>query len=146
MNYWLNLFSEESWHEFVRNGSKMSGFNANRWGFARQVQVGDCMPCYMTGGRGFFGVTVVTETPFSDDSLRWEGFDFTVWIPLEMTLLLSDGRGIRPPDLHDLSWMRDRSHSYWISRVRAALTQIDEADGEIIVAALEDKLQLHSAL
>lgn len=140
MNYWLNLFSEESWSEFVRNGSSVSGFRESRWAFARRVQVGDIMPCYMTGGRGFFGITEVTAEPFFDKSPRWEGFDFAAWIPLKVSLLLPDDAGIRPPDLKELSWIKGKPGNHWVGRVRAALAPIEDADGEIIVSALNQLL------
>ena len=138
MNYWLNLFSKESWLEFSRAGRILSGFTASRWGIAEQVQIDDLLLCYMIGGRGFFAVTQVTGEPFYDASPRWIGFDFSSWIPLKVTLLVPDGHGIRPPSLPTISWIKDKHVNYWKGRVAGSPAQIDAKDGDIIVASLRE--------
>ena len=116
----------------------MSGFSDSRWGIAKQVQVGDRMPCYMTGGLGFFGMTEVTGSPIYDASPRWPGFEFAVWIPLKVIMVLPNSCGIHPRSLKTMSWIKGKSQNYWISRVRGALGRIDEEDGVIIADALND--------
>ncbi|MCY3779468.1 MAG: hypothetical protein OXG78_04080 [Chloroflexi bacterium] len=141
MNYWLNLFSEKSWREFVQHGSQLSGFKASRWSIAERIQIGDILLCYMIRGRGFFGVTEVTDKPFYDSSPRWNGFDFATWIPLKVTLLLREDIGIYPPSLAEMSWIKGKSSTYWQGRVAGSPSQIDDRDGELIVTALNDLRQ-----
>ena len=137
MSAWLNLFSVESWREFVKFGSKLSGFSATRWGTAKQVKIGDTLLCYMIGGRGFFGIAKVTDKPFFDASPAWVDFDFASWIPLEVKLLVPNDQGIRPPTLNDLSWIKGKPQDYWKGRVAGSPARIEDEDANIIVAALQ---------
>ena len=137
MSAWLNLFSVESWREFARFGSKLSGFRPSRWSTAKQVQIGDILICYMIGGRGFFGIAEVTGKPFYDASPAWDGFDFASWIPLEVKMVVPDEQGIRPPSLKEFSWIKGKAPNYWKGRVAGSPARIEDVDAEIIVAALQ---------
>ena len=47
--YWLDLFTGQTWEEFLSNGAKVSGFRESRQKMAEKVQPGDVFICYLTG-------------------------------------------------------------------------------------------------
>jgi hypothetical protein len=38
MDYWLDLFTWETWNEFKKAGGKVSGFREQRWRSVQQMQ------------------------------------------------------------------------------------------------------------
>jgi hypothetical protein len=48
-NYWLDLFTYETWKEFLAAGAKISGFSENRFKTALNIKPGDIFLCYLTG-------------------------------------------------------------------------------------------------
>ena len=139
MASWLNLYSEEAWDEaVVRLGRQFTGFPERTWKRAQTVDIGDTLLCYMIRGRGFFGIMEVTGYPYRDDDAETIlDFEDAYWIPWRLTLQLPDDSGVRPPDLPELSWIKNRPKNYWSMRVRQTLVRIADADAEIIVAALQ---------
>lgn len=138
MNHWLNIYSQEAWREAVELRRRtFTGFPERKWRRAQDVQIGDKLLCYMIGGRGFFAIMEVTGEPYRDDSVpAILNFEDAFWIPWRIDLELQDEFGIWPPDLKELSWIKDRPDHYWISRVRQTLVLIDESDAEIIISAM----------
>jgi hypothetical protein len=53
MNYWLDLFTGTTWHEFLQAGANISGFRERQRETARRVQPGDILLCYLTGVMGW---------------------------------------------------------------------------------------------
>ena len=138
MNYWLNLFSEESWQEFRQSGSDKSGFSPNRWRIVQKIGRGDYFLCYMVGGPGFFGILEVTGESFYDASPMWKGFDFASWVPVRIVLSVPRDHAVHIKTLHDMSWIRGKSPNYWKGRVAGSPARIEEDDAKIIIAALEE--------
>jgi len=42
--YWVQIFNETTWAEFVQAGGKVTGFRDARWGHVQKMKVGDCPP------------------------------------------------------------------------------------------------------
>jgi predicted RNA-binding protein len=57
--YWLDLFTGETWEEFLNNSAKVSGFRERRKKIAQTIDPGDYLICYMTGISRFIGVLEV---------------------------------------------------------------------------------------
>ena len=70
MNYWLNLFSVRTWHDFKENGGNTTGFRANNWSRAKRIQVGDSFLCYLIGASRWVGVLKVVGERYLDENLR----------------------------------------------------------------------------
>jgi hypothetical protein len=49
MNYWLDLFTGETWKQFKDAGCTISGFNKRSSKVAALVKPDDVFLCYMTG-------------------------------------------------------------------------------------------------
>jgi hypothetical protein len=60
-NYWLNLFIETTWQEFLDAGATVSGFRERHWKTVQQIEPGDYFICYLTGVSRFIGAIEVTS-------------------------------------------------------------------------------------
>lgn len=62
-NYWLDLFSLETWREFRDHGSNVAGFREGSWSFVRRMSPGDYLLCYLTGASKWIGALEVVGDP-----------------------------------------------------------------------------------
>jgi hypothetical protein len=139
MNYYLNLFSPETYEAFNRSGRTVSGFRTRQRRAAERIQPGDRFVCYMTKLSRWIGVLEVEEGPYEDDTPIFYGEDdpFVVrfrvrpvaWLPLEKTVPIYDDRVWSA-----LSFTRDhdRGTSTWTGRIRASLAPLDREDGAFL--------------
>lgn len=67
MNYFLDLFSPETYSAFSKSGRSVSGFRARHSTAASRVKLGDRFVCYMTKLSRWFGILEVLDGPFQDD-------------------------------------------------------------------------------
>ena len=63
--YWLDLFTVETWKEFLDHGGKVSGFSEKRW--ATVQEPGDYLLCYLTRVSRWVGLLEVVGEPFFDE-------------------------------------------------------------------------------
>jgi hypothetical protein len=47
--YWLDLFTVETWKEFLDHGGDVTGFREKRWKTVQKIKHGDYLLCYLTG-------------------------------------------------------------------------------------------------
>lgn len=69
--YWINLFTIETWDEFVNAGSSVTGFSESRWSTVQRIKPGDYLLCYLTGVSRFVGILEVTGEAYKDETLIW---------------------------------------------------------------------------
>jgi len=46
--YWLDLFTVETWKEFLDHGGTISGLSDKRWATVQKIKPGDYLLCYLT--------------------------------------------------------------------------------------------------
>ena len=66
--YWLDLFTGQTWEEFLANGANVSGFRKTRINMARKIHPGDLLLCYVTGISRFIGILKVKSEFYTDES------------------------------------------------------------------------------
>jgi hypothetical protein len=139
MKYWLNLYSYQTWQEFIENGAGITGFRDRRWKTVKRIQHGDLFLCYMTGISRFFAIEEVVGKPFQDDEPIWENATFPSRLPVEVILELSPEHAIPVTDLRDLSYFQNLKNPHaWTGHFRGSPKQIKQSDAEIIIEALEE--------
>ena len=74
--YWLNLFSYESWNEFLAAGASVSGFRESRWKTVQSIKSGDIFLCYLTGVSRWIGLLEVTGAAFKSGEKIWSSGEF----------------------------------------------------------------------
>lgn len=48
-SYWLDLYTFETWNEFLAAGANVIGFREKRWKTVQKIKSGDILLCYLTG-------------------------------------------------------------------------------------------------
>jgi hypothetical protein len=75
-NYWLDLFSPETWQEAAKIGYTVTGFRRHRWKGLAKIEQGDIFVCYLTGLSRFCGLLEVVSEPFLDETPIWKSDPF----------------------------------------------------------------------
>jgi hypothetical protein len=71
--YWLDLFTPQTWEEFINSGGTVSGFRDKRWAYVQKIQKGDYLLCYLTGVGRWVGILEVTSAKaFRDQTPIWK--------------------------------------------------------------------------
>ena len=141
--YWLNLFSGETWQEFLDAGASVSGFRQARLSAVQRIQVGDYLLCYMTGVSRFVGVLEVTSAAYIDKSPIWHDEEFPCRVRVRLVCGLSPDTGVPILTLRDrLSIFQDiASPNAWTGHVRGSPSRWERMDGEVVTAALIEAKQ-----
>src|SRR5215213_11035329 len=100
-NYWLDLFTGTTWHEFLEAGGKVTGFRERRWKTAQQIKAGDYLLCYLTGVSRFIGVLEVTKPAYKDSTPIWKDEEFPVRLKVKPLIMLTPETAVPVRDLSD---------------------------------------------
>lgn len=139
MKYWLDLFTWNTWQEFLNAGGNVSGFRKKRWSTVKKMNAGDLLLCYMTGVSRFFAILEVTGKPFRDDTPIWGEEDFPSRIPCKVVLSLSPEHAVPVKTLSSqLSYFQNmKTPNSWSGHFRGSPTEEKLKDAQVIIAALE---------
>lgn len=141
--YWLNLFSETTWQEFLDAGGEVSGFRESRWRTVQQIKPGDYLLCYLTRVSRLVGILEVTSEAFKDTTPIWKQDVFPCRLKVKPIVQLSPETGMPITHLRDqLSIFENLNSPFaWTGHVRGSPTKWQNSDGEIVVNALKDVQQ-----
>ncbi len=139
-NYWLDLFTGQTWQEFLDAGASVSGFRESRWKTVQQMKPGDYLLCYLTGISRFVAVLEVISEPFRDDAPIWKDTAFPCRVKVKVVVGLTPETAVPVLQLKDrLSIFENlRSPVSWTGYFRGSPMKWKVADGEAVVAALSD--------
>ena len=87
MNYWLDLFTGATWDEFIRAGSRISGFRSSQRKMVQKIKPGDILLCYLTGVSRRVGALRVVKHS-NDKSKIWSDVDFPERLEVESLIAL----------------------------------------------------------
>src|SRR5262245_45793164 len=94
MNYWLDLFTVQTYEEFQKAGARVSGFRERHWNRCQRILPGDKLLCYLTGISRWVGVLTVKGPAFRATDKIWEMEVFPVRLTVEGEILLPPEYGI----------------------------------------------------
>jgi hypothetical protein len=100
-NFWLDLFTWETWNQFLKPGGKVSGFRESRWPTVQRVASGDILLCYLTGISRFVGALEVVGQPFLDKSVIWHSDVFPARLPVKVLIQLTAETAVSVYDLRE---------------------------------------------
>lgn len=141
-SYWLDLFTPQTWQEFRKAGSSVSGFRESRWGAVQKIQKGDYLLCYLTGVSRWVGILEVTSgKAFKDNSPIWKDENFPCRAKVKPIAQLEVETAVPVKDLKEVlsAFKSAKTESYslaWTGRFRGSPTKWSQADGEAVVAAV----------
>ncbi|GHO65096.1 hypothetical protein KSC_039880 [Ktedonobacter sp. SOSP1-52] len=141
--YWLKLYTEVTWQEFLNVGGEISGFRESRWSIVQQIEPGDYLICYLTRVSRLIGILEVVSEAFIDTTPIWKNDVFPCRLKVKPVIRLTPETGIPIKHLRDqLTIFENRNNpSAWIGHVRSAPAKWETTDGEVIVAALKEAQQ-----
>jgi len=140
MTYWIDLFTGETWREFLAAGSNISGFREKQWKAAQRVRSGDIFLCYLTGISRWIGVLEVTGAPYRDSAPIWSKNVFPVRFPVNLLNKLEPITAVPVIDMRgSLSIFQNlKSPHAWTGRFRGSLSKWTDEDGQAVVAAINE--------
>jgi hypothetical protein len=100
--YWLDLFTHQTWTEFLAADANVSGFRENRWKTVQTMKQGDILLCYLTGVSRWIGLLEVTGEPFKSTTPIWANNSFPARVPVKLISQLD------PLDAVPVIEMRDK--------------------------------------
>ena len=98
MNYWLDLFTGNTWEEFQKAGACVSGFTYRMRKTVRNIPSGDILLCYLTGVMRWVGALEVVG-PSDDKSPIWKEAEFPSRLNVKPLVMLTPAIGIPMQDL-----------------------------------------------
>lgn len=71
--HWIQVFSEDTWREFLEAGGAVTGFREKRWPVIQNIEVGDLLLCYVSRVSCWVGILEVKSQAYLDDNRIWKG-------------------------------------------------------------------------
>jgi hypothetical protein len=146
MNYYLDLFSPQTYEAFGRSSRDVSGFRKTHEKLAQRVQVGDRFICYMSKISRWFGVLEVLGPSFVEGTPIFFDKDdpFVVRFKVKPLVWLPPEHAI--PARDDLVWTRlsftknqSKHSTVWAARVRGSLSRLKEEDATFLEQVLTEQ-------
>src|SRR5579864_5067759 len=139
VNYWLDLFTNETWNEFLASGANVSGFSEGRWKTVQAIKSGDILLCYLTGVSRWIGFLEVTGNPFRDSKKIWSRSEFPARVPVKVVAKLDPETAVPVLEMRNqLSIFRNLKSPYaWTGRFRGSPSKWSIDDGRAIVEAVK---------
>jgi hypothetical protein len=135
--YWLDLFTVETWQQFLDAGGTISGFSPNRWARVRKMQPGDYLLCYLTGASRFVGVLEVTDQPFQSSEPPIWAANYPSRVNVRVVAQLTPETAVPVHDLLSRFSFHDQSRPHvWTGRFRGSPARWSERDAKVVEAAI----------
>lgn len=139
--YWLDLFTVETWREFIAQGRSVTGFRDSRWKTVQKVKPGDFLLCYLTQSISrWVGVLEVIGDPYWDDQDRiWASDIFPARLPVRPVVTLTPEQGVEVLKMRDeLSVFENLNNpNLWSGRFRGSPSKWSTHDGEAVLRRLQ---------
>jgi hypothetical protein len=137
--YWLDLFTVETWQEFLAHGGDVSGFKPSRHANVERIKPGDYLLCYLTKVSKWSGILEVTREAFYDEERIWSSGVFPWRVRVRVVIAVPPEYGIPVLEMRDaLTVFRNLPNpSKWQGPFLGSPTRWKAADGEAVMRALE---------
>jgi len=138
--FWLDLFTVETWKEFLDHGGDVSGFRESRWPLVQKMKPGDYLLCYLTGVSRWVGLLEVVGEPFFDEAPIWSSQVYPSRVPVRVQVALASVQGVPVLEMRgELTVFRDLDNpNKWSGPFRGSPRKWRVPDGEAVVQALQD--------
>lgn len=139
MTFFTNLFSPDTYETFSRSKRDVSGFSKHQLAWAKRVQKGDRLVCYMTKLGRWVGVLEVMGECYLDDTPLFypEGDPYVVRFPVRPLVWLPKDQAVPVREKHIwemLSFTKGvaQNSSSWTGKVRISLNKLSDEDGQFL--------------
>ena len=137
--YWLDLYSYDTWKEFLKAGASVTGFREKRWKTVQRMKQGDILLCYLTGVGRWIGLLEVTGLPFKDKKEIWSQNVFPSRVPVKLLTKLEPLTAVPVMEMRQqLSVFKNlKSPHAWTGRFRGSPSKWKAEDGKAVVEAIK---------
>jgi hypothetical protein len=138
--YWLDLFSLETWNEFLDHGGKVSGFGEKRWKSVQQIKPGDILLCYLTKASRWVGLLEVTGAAYWDESRIWASSTFPCRVPVKVLVALKPEHGVPVLEMREELTVFEglTNPNWWSGPFRGSPAKWKTADGQAVTRAVHE--------
>ena len=142
--YYLALFSEKTWTEFLLSKKKVYGTVKQKIYRANKLNIGDYLICYILRKSLFVGVLQVNSNVFYQESKIWEDTVFPVQFKVKIICEVPTEKGLLAPKMFDkLSiFKRNTNKKRWGVFFMNSFNEFPEEDGKFLyneLSKLENK-------
>jgi hypothetical protein len=142
-DFYLDLFTAETWDEFTKAGGEITGFRTSRWARVKKIKPGAVLLCYLVGVKRWVGVLKVTGDPFqSPEPKIWESDDFPSRLPVKIIHRLSAETGVPVhdliPEMPMFEKVKGKSTGAWGAFFLGSPQSWPAHDAQIVVEAIRE--------
>lgn len=139
-NYWLTIFSIETWQEFLEAGAETAGFQEIRASLVKKLQPGDYLLCYVTKISRWVGILEVVSGYFVDRSPIWRSGVFPCRVKVKAVICLTPDTAVPVLEMRDeLTVFQNLANpKIWSGAFRVSPFQWKASDGEAVVSAVKE--------
>lgn len=139
--YWLDLFTVETWREFIDQGRTVTGFRESRWKTVQKIKPGDFLLCYLTQSVSrWVGVLEVTGEPYWDEETRiWSSDVFPARLPVKPIVTVTPEQGVSVLSMRDeLTVFENLANpNLWSGAFRGSPSKWKTSDGTKVLTRLQ---------
>jgi predicted RNA-binding protein len=137
--YYLALFNEETWNEFLEKGSSVYGTNLNKQKRMEKTNPGDFLICYVTKLARFVGLLEITSKAYLDEHRIWKNDIYPVRVNVQPIYTLEATNGIPVSELKEEleMFINLKNPKSWSGFFISSLNTFREHDAKIIVDKLK---------
>lgn len=138
--YWLDLFTWQTWQEFLKAGGSVSGWRDGRRRMVQEMRPGDLLVCYLTGVSRFVGLLEVTSDAFEDESEVWSEEAFPWRVHVRPVAVLTPETAVPVKELLSyFTWADGQPDpAGWTGHFRGSPARMRTEDGTMVAKAIED--------
>lgn len=131
VQYWLDLFTPQTWEEARKNEFKLTGFREGRWSIVQKMKPGDLLICYLTKISRFCGILKVTSEPYKSlekSKQVWKGDAFPCVMEVKPILTLDFLHSVPTSEVISKLTIAEK----WGGIVRGSPNRFSKQDGDLI--------------
>ncbi|MFF4419088.1 EVE domain-containing protein [Streptosporangium sp. NPDC001559] len=141
--YWLAVYTEDTWNEFIAHGADVAGFPLRRRKSVRTMKRGDHLVFYVMGLKRLVGIAEITGGPYESDEQIWASGDYPLRVGVDLSVQAPrPEQGVPITELlGELDLFERRGDlGSWGVRLRGTPKVLSDSDGQAILAALHKAL------
>jgi predicted RNA-binding protein len=139
--YWLDVFTEKSWDEFLKAGASTSGYPDRMGKTADKIKKGDYFLCYLTKVSKFIGVLEVKSEKYYDSTKIWEDALYPIRFEVELIYELESEKSVTISELKDklLIFKNLKNQKIWSGFFRTSPHELCLEDGKVIMQSIKER-------
>lgn len=138
-SYWLDVFTQKSWQEFLDTEGNISAFKDDRWITVQNIQPGDYLLCYIKDISGWVGILEVISEPFKEETI-FKLDDFTSKVEVKIVKMLDIEKAVPALSLgNKLTMFKSlKNPNRWRMLFKGSPRKINQHDALEIVKAIHN--------